>query len=583
MFSSIRWRIALPYTILILLTMLGLGLYLSNYVRQTYLEDIENQLQSEARLIGDVTAPEFSGDYMDPVLDLAAKHWADILGTRVTIIAPDGFVLGESDEDRMQMENHANRPEIAQALVEEQGSSIRFSHTVGYDMMYVAVRVESAGKTMGVVRISLPLKTLDDNISHLQQSILGASVIAALGALVLAALIAGRTTRRLTQLTQAVSELAAGEGAGTPLMSSTDEVGQLTAAFNRMSVQLSQQITALKSESGKLDTVMQSMTNGVLIVDQEGKIQLMNKAAAEMFGVSQDEITGASLAATLRNAAVFELWQKTLNSEATETATFETGTRFVVQGKAAPMGQSMPGSTLLLFQDISDQRRIESMRRDFISNVSHELRTPLAALKAISETLQGGALHDETAARHFLERMEIEVDSLSLMVNELLELSRIESGRVPLELKPVHPLEILRPAIERLQLQAGSAKLELVIDCSETLHNVSADSVRIQQVVTNLLHNAIKFTPGGGKITLGANLEEKSVRFFIQDTGIGIATADLRRIFERFYKVDRARSGGGTGLGLAIARHLVEAHGGKIWVESVVNEGSTFSFTVPTA
>ncbi len=229
------------------------------------------------------------------------------------------------------------------------------------------------------------------------------------------------------------------------------------------------------------------------------------------------------------------------------------------------------------------QRQIETMRRDFISNVSHELRTPLAALKALTETLQGGALEDPPAAHRFLEQMETEVDSLSLMVSELLELSRIESGRVPLTLAPTRPIDIVTPAFERLYLQAERAGLTLTLECPEELPPVMADATRVQQVVVNLLHNAIKFTPSGGNVTVRAMQQDRAVRFSVSDTGIGITAEDLSRIFERFYKVDRSRATSGTGLGLAIARHLVEAHGGRIWVESEVGKGSTFYFSIPLA
>jgi two-component system phosphate regulon sensor histidine kinase PhoR len=243
----------------------------------------------------------------------------------------------------------------------------------------------------------------------------------------------------------------------------------------------------------------------------------------------------------------------------------------------------MSGSTLLLFQDLTNQRQTEAMRRDFISNVSHELRTPLAALKALTETLQAGALEDPPAAHRFLEQMETEVDSLSLMVNELLELSRIESGRVPLNLAPTPPLDIVYPAVDRLRLQAERAGLLLSVECAEDLPLVLADATRVQQVVVNLLHNAIKFTPSEGEVTVNVTRQDREVRFAISDTGIGIAAEDLPRIFERFYKVDRSRATSGTGLGLAIARHLVEAHGGRIWAESEVGKGSTFYFTIPLA
>jgi two-component system phosphate regulon sensor histidine kinase PhoR len=223
------------------------------------------------------------------------------------------------------------------------------------------------------------------------------------------------------------------------------------------------------------------------------------------------------------------------------------------------------------------------MRRDFISNVSHELRTPLAAIKALTETLQAGALEDPPAAQRFLMQMETEVDSLSLMVSELLELSRIESGRVPLNLAPTRPMEIVNQAQERLHLQAERAGLTLKMEYPDELPDVMADASRVQQVVVNLLHNAIKFTPTGGQVTVSAEPYNDYICFTVEDTGIGISKEDLPRIFERFYKADRSRTTSGTGLGLAIARHLVEAHGGRIWAESEIGKGSAFHFTIPLA
>ena len=232
---------------------------------------------------------------------------------------------------------------------------------------------------------------------------------------------------------------------------------------------------------------------------------------------------------------------------------------------------------------MTTQRKLETVRRDFVSNVSHELRTPLASLKALTETLQEGALNDPPAAQRFLSQMDDEIDNLTQMVQELLELSRIESGKVPLQKKLVDPLEVIEPAVQRMALQAQRSNLSLKIDCPEKLPQIDADSSRLQQVVVNLIHNAIKFTLPGGSIFVSALKGDKKIIFSIKDTGIGILPDDLNRIFERFYKADRARSGGGTGLGLSICRHLVEAHGGKIWAESRPGEGSTFSFSIPLA
>jgi two-component system phosphate regulon sensor histidine kinase PhoR len=246
-----------------------------------------------------------------------------------------------------------------------------------------------------------------------------------------------------------------------------------------------------------------------------------------------------------------------------------------------PLGSSLPGSQLLLFQDFSQIRRLETVRQDFISNISHELRTPLASLKALTETLQEGALDDPPAAKHFLNLMETEVDSLSLMVSELIELSRIESGKVPLKLTDTTPIDLITKSVDRLRLQAERSKLSIEIYCDPNLPLVLADEHRLEQVLVNLLHNAIKFTPAGGEIIVSAEIRDKKILFSVQDTGIGIPPNDLERIFERFFKTDRARSEGGTGLGLAISKHIVETHEGRIWAESLEGLGTTIHFMIP--
>jgi two-component system phosphate regulon sensor histidine kinase PhoR len=585
MFPSIRLRIAVPFVILIATTTLVVGIYLSVHLRQALMDQIQNELTAEARLVSDVLASGQEPAAVDPVqLDALAKHWASVLNARVTIIARDGTVLGESDQDQAQMDNHLNRPEIEQAQQAGIGKSIRSSQTVGYEMMYVAATVPGDSSQPGFVRIALPLQTVNASISQIQRILIGTTLLVMVLALLLAALIAGQTIRPLRELTHFAQKFSSGDLSARIIPKTQDEVGQLSHAFNQMAVQLNEHIDVLETERSKTAAVLQEMTDGVVIVDRNGFIQLLNPAAQNMFAVTESEAIGRSLVEVLRHHQLVDLWQRCLESGEAQVSTLEIVAKgLYLQSVATPLGKELPGSTLLLFQNLTRVRRLETVRRDFISNISHELRTPLASLKALTETLQEGALDDPSAARKFLERMETEVDALSLMVSELLELSRIESGRVPLQLKPAAPAVILNEAVDRLKLQAERAGLHLSITCSSELPEVLADVPRLEQVVVNLLHNGIKFTPTGGSINVSAQEHDSSVQFNVSDTGIGIPSTDLRRIFERFYKTDRARASGGTGLGLAIARHLVEAHGGEIWANSEEGKGSTFSFTIPRA
>jgi two-component system phosphate regulon sensor histidine kinase PhoR len=448
-------------------------------------------------------------------------------------------------------------------------------------MLYTAVSIENNGQVLAFVRVALPLQQVSVNIAQLQRILIAATVVVALLAVLLATLIADRISRPVRDLTRSAWQLASVNSTDQPIPPNKDEISQLETVFNIMSARLSGEIKDLEKERATFETVLQKMTDGVFIVDEQGDIQLVNPAAEKMFSISQSTAIKKPLIEVVRHHQPVEMWQYCRDSGETQSVDFEVGNRLSLQGIATSLGPAISGSTLLLFRDLTRQRQIETMRRDFISNVSHELRTPLAALKALTETLQAGALEDPPAAHRFLEQMETEVDSLSLMVSELLELSRIESGRVPLDRVSTRPIEIVNPAYERLRLQAERAGLTLTIECPEDLHPVLADATRVQQVVVNLLHNAIKFTPSGGQVLVRADQEEQAVLFSVTDTGIGIATEDLARIFERFYKVDRSRATSGTGLGLAISRHLVEAHGGRIWVESEVGKGSTFNFTIP--
>jgi two-component system phosphate regulon sensor histidine kinase PhoR len=531
-------------------------------------------------MAGDLDSGQLTSQGVD--LDKLVTGWADTVGARVTLIGADGTVLGESHEDRTRMDNHLNRPEVQLALRQESGSSVRFSRTLGQEMMYTAVMMNGTTGT-GFVRLAMPLSEVEAEVTGLQRTILVATLIAVVLLGLLAVLVAGRTTEPIRQLTQDVRKMTAGDQTGPPVLSAPDEVGQLTGAFNAMAANLRSQYESLSTERSKLSAVLERMNDGVVIVDDDGQVQLLNPAAEAIFEIEQQAARNHSLVEVVRHHKLVELWRRSKETGQEQLTPLQLGpTKRSLQAMAIPLGPALPGSTMLLFQDVTRLRQLETVRRDFVSNISHELRTPLASLKALTETLQEGALDDLPAARQFLTRMETEVDALTNMVNELLELTRIESGQVPLKLRPVAPCDIIGSAVERLRLQAERVGLSLRVECPVDLPEVLADPPRIEQVVVNLLHNAIKFTQAGGEIVLSAVEAADGVRFSVEDTGVGILAEELPRIFERFYKTDRARAGGGTGLGLAIARHVVEGHGGRIWAESVAGIGSTFFFTLPT-
>lgn len=334
----------------------------------------------------------------------------------------------------------------------------------------------------------------------------------------------------------------------------------------------------------RLNTLLTRMTGGALLLNRHGRVRLINPAAAEFLRVNPDQAVRKSLAQVVWDYRINEVWQRAVKSGVEENETIDLDSGRSVRVTVSPFLKGADRGYLVLMQDLSHLRRLEKIRRDFVSNVSHELRTPLASLKALVETLHDGALEDPPAAVHFLGRMEVEVDKMTQMVEELLELSRIESGQFPLRQADTTIEEIVLPSLERLMPQAQRAEIEIEIDLPADLPHVLADVERMHQVMINIVHNAIKFTPAGGKITVAAQATaNQQIAVSVKDTGVGIPERDLPRIFERFFKTDRARSGGGTGLGLAISKHIVQAHQGKIWVESVEGKGSTFSFSLPIA
>ncbi|MEW6406721.1 MAG: histidine kinase dimerization/phospho-acceptor domain-containing protein, partial [Chloroflexota bacterium] len=436
MFTSIRWRIIIPYTFLILLSVAGVGIYLSNRIYKAQLRTLQDRLTDDARLIGDSLASDLSGENAGQVIDSLASHWAELLGARVTIIGRDGTVLGESHQDATQMENHLTRPEIQDALQHGFGSHIRYSQTVNYEMLYVAVPITEGEDLIGFARVSLPLEEIEARQAQLRNTILATTAVAAGLGMLLSIFIATHVTQPLYILTREAQQMTRGEIIRHIPSGRRDEVGQLARAFNTLVEKLQSQIHALQSEQGKLASVLAQMTDGVIIADGNGHIVLINLAAERLFKTLAKMAIGNSLAHVLRQHQWTEIWERCKETGKEQSSTLELPRQgMFIQGIALPLGEALPGHILMLFQDLTRIRRLESVRRDFISNISHELRTPLASMKALTETLQSGALEDPPAARRLLDRMETEVDALTHMVAELLELTRIESGQVSLELE----------------------------------------------------------------------------------------------------------------------------------------------------
>jgi two-component system phosphate regulon sensor histidine kinase PhoR len=356
------------------------------------------------------------------------------------------------------------------------------------------------------------------------------------------------------------------------------QIENLSNAIASLKTTFDLQLSTLDSDNARLSTVIEQLTVGVIIVDANGFIQFANPAAQKFFEIS--DAPGHSVTEVVRNHQLVDAWRRCQQTNEMQSESVELPSRHQFLQLIAISDTHASGS-LIFVQDLTRVRRLETVRRDFISNISHELRTPLASLKALTETLQSGALADPDAGPRFLGRINAEVDALTQMAQELLDLSRIESGQVELILAPLAPKSLVASAADRMRMQAERAGLKLSIKCEDGLRNIRADRSRLEQVLVNLIHNAVKFTKPGGEIVLEAGSVSGGVRFAVRDSGIGIPAESLSRIFERFYRVDKSRTGSGTGLGLSISKHIIETHGGKIWAESDEGHGSVFYFVIP--
>jgi two-component system phosphate regulon sensor histidine kinase PhoR len=432
-----------------------------------------------------------------------------------------------------------------------------------------------------------------ENVACVQTVIGAAAVFMVITAVPFILLLHKKNSRHLHQLTSTIQQIAQGQQPTQPLLPPNPDLQPLTHAVGQLAQTIPNQIHQLSQREKQLAAVLNFLTDGVLIIDKSGVVQLMNPAAEKLLEIKSQRALKRPYAEVLRHHQLIELYRQCQQDPQEHTAAIEMGNALFIQAvitpftltDALPTGEQKRDSYLLILQDLTHIRRLETIRRDFISNISHELRTPLSSLRIIVETLQDGALDDPPAAVRFLERAENEVDTMTQMVEELLELSRIESGLVPLQLSPTAVSDLLLFSVERLQKQAQRSQVHIQLDIPAHLPPVLADADRIHQVISNLLHNAIKFTPANGTITLSAKAKANEVEISVADTGIGIPQKDLPRVFERFYKTDPARTRGqsGTGLGLAICRHIVQNHNGRIWVKSKEGKGSTFIFTLPIA
>jgi two-component system phosphate regulon sensor histidine kinase PhoR len=573
---SVYWKIVIPFMLLVLASMTAMGIYLVESIRDIQINNLRYYLLNEVKLVADASLPGFLNSGEQNTLNDLSKSVGREINARVTVIRQNGVVVGDSEEDPLVMENHSTRPEIIGAITSGVGESTRYSTTTRQNTMYIAVPIASQGKVLGVARVALPLTTVESSINGATVNIMWATAMAAFFVILITFVIARMITSPIRELTRAAQEISSGNIDQKIQIQTNDEIGRLVLAFNRMSLRLKEMIKTIDDEKNKLAAVLSSLADGVIMTDYDGRIVFANIAAERLFDFAVAKAHGKSLIEVIHDFKVAGILKDCLRTSRDQSAQLDyLGNRFL-RVVAVPLVSRKLNGAILLFQDLTEIRTLQTMRKEFIGNISHELRTPLASIKAIAETLQDGAIGDKKLAAGFLTKVDNEVERMSQIVTEL-----IETGEAKLKLETVNLNLLIEDVVAHLFPQAERKNLALVAELSPVLAAVQADKDRIRQVIVNIVHNAIKFTQPGGKVVISTRLDADSAITEISDTGIGITKEDLPHIFERFFKVDRSRSSSGTGLGLAIAKHTVQAHGGEIRVQSEVGHGSTFSFNIP--
>ena len=507
--------------------------------------------------------------------------------SRITLVSLDGVVLADSDEDPRVMDNHRNRPELLAAAADGKGGSERTSGTLGMSMFYVALRADQDGSPVGLVRVALPMTSIHEQTAATNRLIWLVATIISLSVLVLTYWVVARIIRPLATLTQAAESITSGKYRPPLRIHSPDELGELAAAFNRMSGEMLRRESQLRQSGERLATVLSGMEEGVIAVDHRQRILFANEAAGRLLRFSAANCEGQLLLETVRDHALHRAVIDTLDGSAPNQPVVELDAphnRMLAVSASRLPGEPCPGVVLVL-HDVTEVRRLESLRRDFVANVSHELKTPLSSIKAYAETLQNGAIDDTLINRDFVRRIEEQAERLHLLIVDLLSLARIESGEQALEITDVLLAEVVAECLAHHKAVAQAKQISLESATELPRLRVRADKLGLQQILDNLVDNAIKYTPEGGHVTVRWRSQDSLAVVEVSDTGIGISPDHQARVFERFYRVDRARSRelGGTGLGLSIVKHLAQACGGRVDVVSAAGRGSTFSVWLPRA
>jgi len=583
---NLFWKLGFASFALLIAVLLSMDFYAERALSRNYERAGFEQLASIARIalahppqLAPAETSQSSPSLQEWVKQMAAS------GARVTVIASDGRVLADSQADVSTMENHAERLEIRDALAKGSGQSIRHSVTIGRDLSYYAVRLSLAGGPPVVLRFALPLQTVDEELWQFRRGLWLASLFVLLVTGTISLLISRSFAGRVDRLMRFSLRVAEGDFRPLDANRSGDALEALAISLNQTAARLDRTIRTLTEERNLSSAILGSMVEGVAVVNSSERLVFANQGFVSILGLDVPPQSGRALVEVVRQTELLSAVRQVLKGDPRVESEIVTGTlrQHYFAVTVASVRATEDAGAVIVLHDITDLRKLERVRRDFVANVSHELRTPLTAIQGFSETLLAGAIDDPQNRVRFLEIILDHSRRLARLTEDLLMLSKMDADRLELEIHRLSVSQFVESCVETAQRPAAEKDLRISVNLSPSLPDIAADRRRLAEVLQNLLDNAIQYTPAGGQIMVSASLENEEVVFTVSDTGIGIPQADQPRIFERFYRVDVARSRevGGTGLGLSIAKHLVEVHGGRIWVESAVGQGSQFHFSVP--
>ncbi|WP_019912010.1 two-component system histidine kinase PnpS [Paenibacillus sp. HW567] len=586
-----RIRLTVILMALIGISMIGAGITMAQLFKNSHISALEENMSREIKLLsGTFKFTDMNGPDAMNYYTAEAKRIAKLTNSRITFITKEGKVIGDSEKNPQQMDNHSTREEEVLAAQEGIGRAIRYSDTLDRKMLYVAGAVVSDQGFDGYIRLSMGLDAVTEGLNRAWMIMAGGLVLLFIAATFVSYKVASSMTSPLEQITRVARRITDLDYDARVPMRRKDEVGQLANAINAMADSLQAQLKTIRDNEDLLQSVLDNMTGGIVMINAEGEIALLNRASERLLDVKNSEMTGHSYKELKHHYELTRLIEEGVSRKEPiheERSIYNPAERIVRLDGVPMMQDGACRGMLFLLQEVTEIRRLEKMRSEFVANVSHELKTPVAAVKGFAETLLGGGVTDEKTARSFLQIIYDENERLNRLIGDILELSKIESKRVQLECSPVHLIEFFDSMLETMSKVAEKKNISLSADVPAELF-VEGDEDKLRQIFMNLLSNAINYTHEGGSVKITVVNGQKAdgtetVVFTVTDTGMGIPRKDLPRIFERFYRVDKARSrsSGGTGLGLSIVKHLVELHRGSISVESDLGIGSSFILELP--